>query len=52
MSNYNGGIINGGVDWGYFDKFKDIREKYLPFTGEGENMAMQIVTATNKLVYK
>ena len=52
MSNYNGGTINGGVDWEYFDKFKDITEKYLPFKGEGENMATQIVTATNKLVYK
>lgn len=52
MSGYNGGVINGGVDWEYFDKFKEIKDEYLPSMGEGENMATQIVTATAKLVYK
>jgi len=40
------------VDWGYYDKFDGINEKYLPERGEGETVATQIVTAVNKLVYK
>lgn len=40
------------VDWSYFDKFKEINEKYLPDRGEGESYASQVVTAVNKLVYK
>lgn len=40
------------VEWSYYDRFKDITAKYLPSYGEGENMAEQIVTAVNKLVYK
>ena len=40
------------VDWSYFDKFDEVSEKYLPASGEGENMATQIVTAVSKLVYK
>lgn len=40
------------VDWGYFDRFTDLTEKYLPHFGEGETMATQIVTAVCKLVYK
>ena len=52
MSSYEGGAINNGVDWGYYDRFKGIDEKYLPDCGEGDNMATQIVTATSKLVYK
>ena len=40
------------VDWGYFNKFDEIDDKYLPPKGEGNNMATQIVTAVNKLVYK
>jgi len=40
------------VPWNYYDKFKDINDKYLPPMGEGENMATQIVTAINKLIYK
>ena len=40
------------VDWGYYDKFEDIADKYLPYKGEGATKAMQIVTAVNKLVYK
>lgn len=52
MSSYEGGAINNGVDWGYYDCFKGIDEKYLPDCGEGDNMATQIVTATSKLVYK
>lgn len=41
-----------GVDWGYFDKFKGVNEKYLPDSGEGETLATQTVTAVNKLIYK
>lgn len=40
------------VDWGYYDRFKEINDKYLPVEGEGETLAEQIVTAVNKLVYK
>lgn len=40
------------VSWSYFDKFKEITEKYLPDIGEGETMATQMVTAVSKLVYK
>ena len=40
------------VDWSYFDKFKEINEKYLPDRGEGESYATQVVTAVNKLIYK
>ena len=40
------------VDWGYYDKFDDVMEKYLPERGEGNTMATQVVTAVTKLVYK
>lgn len=40
------------VDWGYYDKFDGINEKYLPERGEGETVATQIVTAVNKIIYK
>ena len=40
------------VSWDYYDKYKDVDDKYLPPQGEGENMATQIVTAVTKLVYK
>lgn len=40
------------VDWGYYDKFETVMEKYLPERGEGETKATQIVTAVNKLIYK
>lgn len=40
------------VDWGYYDKFEALNDKYLPFSGEGETVATQIVTAVCKLVYK
>lgn len=40
------------VDWGYYDKFEVLNDKYLPMRGEGETKATQIVTAVNKLVYK
>lgn len=40
------------VDWGYYDKFEGLNDKYLPVRGEGETKATQIVTAVNKLVYK
>lgn len=39
------------VDWGYYDKF-DVDKKYLPFSGEGQTKATQIVTAVTKLIYK
>lgn len=40
------------VDVSYFDKFKNVNEKYLPDRGEGDTKATQIVAAVNKLVYK
>lgn len=40
------------VDWGYYDKFEALNDKYLPVQGEGETVATQIATAVNKLVYK
>ena len=40
------------VDWGYYDKFEGLIDKYMPMRGEGETKASQIVTAVNKLVYK
>lgn len=40
------------VDWGYFDKFEEITDKYLPDMGEGETMATQIVTAVCKIIYR
>ncbi len=40
------------VDWGYYDKFDTLNEKYLPQRGEGKTKATQIVTAINKLVYR
>ena len=40
------------VDWGYYDKFDGLNDKYLPISGEGETKATQIVTAVSKLVYK
>lgn len=44
--------IKSDISWDYFDKFDPISEEYLPDRGEGDNMATQIVTAINKLVYK
>lgn len=42
------------VNWEYYDaeEFSKVNDKYLPFMGEGETMATQIVTAVNKLVYR
>lgn len=40
------------VNWSYYDKFNGIIDQYMPFTGEGETKASQIVTAVNKLIYK
>lgn len=40
------------VDWGYYDKFEELSDKYLPIRGDGETMATQIVTAVSKLIYK
>ena len=40
------------TDWGYFDKFETLIDKYMPSRGEGETVASQIVTAVNKLIYK
>ena len=40
------------VDWGYFDKYESLIDKYMPMRGEGETVASQIVTAVNKLIYK
>lgn len=44
--------LDESVDWDYFNIFHDINDKYLPDSGEGDNMATQTVTAVNKLVYK
>ena len=44
--------IKSSVDWGYFNKFEPLEDKYLPTYGEGDNMATQMVTAVCKLVYK
>lgn len=41
-----------GVKWDYYNRFETINDKYLPRIGEGDNMATQICTALNKLVYK
>lgn len=49
---YQGGFVNGGVDWEYFNKFKEINNKYLPDRDEGKTKASQVVTAVNKLIYK
>lgn len=40
------------VNWGYYDKFDGINDKYLLPKGEGSTKATQIVTCVNKLVYK
>lgn len=42
------------MDWSYFDKkeFDEANDKYLPSIGEGDNMATQICTAVNKIIYK
>lgn len=40
------------VDWGYYDKYETLIDKYMPESGEGETKASQIVTAVNKLIYK
>lgn len=40
------------VDWGYYNNFGALIDKYMPMSGEGETKASQIVTAVNKLVYK
>lgn len=40
------------VDWGYYDKYETLIDKYMPERGEGETVASQIVTAVNKLIYK
>ena len=44
--------LEESVNWGYYDKFNKILDKYMPTSGEGESMASQIATAINKLVYK
>lgn len=44
--------LDESVVWDYFNIFHDINDKYLPDSGEGDNMATQTVTAVNKLVYK
>ena len=43
------------VNWSYYYDNKaldEINDKYLPWRGEGDTLASQIVTATNKLIYK
>lgn len=45
-------MSNKSVEWSYFDKFSDIVDKYMPYSGEGTTKASQLVTAINKLIYK
>lgn len=40
------------VDWGYYDKFDAVNERYLLPRGEGDTLATQATAAVNKLVYK
>jgi hypothetical protein len=42
----------GGVDWQYYNRFKNAEKSYLPKSGEGDSFASQKVTACTKLVYK
>lgn len=49
---HNQNKITESVDWSYYNKFKNILDKYMSNSGEGETMASQIVTAINKLIYK
>jgi len=49
---YSGFKSNTGVDWGYYNKFEDILDKYMPVRGEGDSLASQVVTAVNKIIYK
>ena len=44
--------LTESVNWGYYDKFEPILNKYMLDQGEGETKASQTVTAINKLVYK
>lgn len=43
-----------GVSWNYYNSelCDKINDKYLLSRGEGDNMATQIITAINKLIYK
>ena len=45
-------MIKMRIEWEYFNRFKEVEEKYLPKTGEGETLATQMVTAVSKLIYK
>lgn len=49
---YDGGDERGGVDWSYYNKFDELDKKYLPASGDGDNMATQLSTALSKLIYK
>lgn len=40
------------VSWEAFEDFSWALERYMPEMGQGETMASQAVTATNKLIYK
>ncbi len=42
------------ITWSSFDEKEtnELEDKYLPDSGEGDNMATQAVTATSKLIYK
>ena len=44
--------LNESISWDYFDKFEDVTQEYMPYSGEGETLASQLVTAINKLIYK
>ena len=44
--------LDESVGWDYFNKFRNITNKYMSSQGEGETIASQIVTAVNKLIYK
>lgn len=40
------------IRWDDFDRWNNVRGRYLPEMGQGDTMATQIVAATTKLVYK
>jgi len=42
------------ITWSSFDEKEtnELEDKYLPKSGEGDNMATQAVTATSKLIFK
>lgn len=42
-------VIKASTDW---HKYDDILDKYLPSRGEGDTVAEQVVTATNRIIFR